>query len=333
MDSAPLPMRGGVAPSRVYLPPGPWATVLDFLQERFKYMKPDILRQRLDRGEIVDAAGIAQSALSPYQSLRWLWYYREVPLEAAVPFELTVLHRDERLLVVDKPHFLACVPGGQYLHETALSRLRSRFDLPHLSPVHRLDRDTAGVMLFCADPGSRGAYQALFRSRQVEKEYEAIAPLRTPACWPCVHRSRLVAEPGCFTMREVAGEPNSETYIELIARVPCAPMRVGMGGSADTRPAAAVSRPDSDCATLDGLGHYRLRPRTGRKHQLRVHMSALGIPICNDRFYPELQAYQLPDDFTCPLQLLARAIEFVDPFSGLLRRFESLRRLAGAPGG
>lgn len=290
-------MRNGVAPSRVHLPSGPWRSVLEFLLDRFPHMPPDILRARLARGDIVDEAGVAQTLHSPYQPLRWLWYYREVPTEARVPFELPVLFRDSHLVVVDKPHFLASIPGGRYLQETALTRLRDELGLPLLSPIHRLDRDTAGVLLFCADAHSRGAYQSLFQTRQVQKEYEAVARVCDGMAWPLVHRSRLEARTGHFTMQEVAGEPNSETHVELIG------------------PAAG------------GLGHYRLRPSTGRKHQLRVHMSALGIPICNDGFYPELQAYAEADDFSKPLQLLARCIEFRDPYSGCLRRFESQRRL------
>ncbi|NYT63712.1 pseudouridine synthase [Alcaligenaceae bacterium] len=290
-------MRNGVAPSRVHLPAGNWASLLDFLLERFCHVPPDILRARLACGDIVDEAGVAQTLGSPYQPLRWLWYYREVPAEVPVPFDLPVLFHDCRLVVVDKPHFLASIPGGRYLQETALIRLRSLLDLPLLSPIHRLDRDTAGVLLFCADADSRGAYQALFQTRDVCKEYEAVAGLRDDLAFPVVHRSRLQARADHFTMEEVAGEPNSETRVELLRSL------------------------------ADGLGLYRLLPHTGRKHQLRVHMSALGVPICNDGFYPELKAYAEADDFSRPLQLLARAIEFVDPFTGQLRRFESQRRL------
>lgn len=292
-------MRDGVAPSRVYLPPGPWATVFEFLVERFRFMAPQVLRSRLDLGGIMDEAGVSQRADTPYRPRQWLWYYREVPDEAMVPFELDVLHMDEHLVVADKPHFLASTPGGRYLHETALTRLRKRFDLPALSPIHRLDRETAGVMLFCVDAASRGAYQSLFQDRQVMKEYEAIAPWRDDLVFPLVHRSRLQDCESSFTVQEVDGEPNSETRIEVVQR-------------------------------LGLLAHYRLMPSTGRKHQLRAHLSALGIPICDDLFYPQLQARHDVDDYDRPLQLLARAIEFIDPFSGKKRRFESRRVLAQA---
>ncbi len=260
------------------------------------HVPPDVIRARLIRGDIVDEFGVAQNLDSPYQALRWLWYYREVIDEPAVPFELPVLFRDDFLVVVDKPHFLASIPGGRYLQETALTRLRASLNLPMLSPIHRLDRDTAGVLVFCAAPERRGAYQTLFQTRSVEKEYEAIAPLRADLELPVVYRSRLQPTPGHFTVHETSGEANSETRVELIQ-------------------------------TAGHLGHYRLRPHTGRKHQLRAHMSALGIPICNDNFYPQLKAYSDTDDFTKPLKLLARAIQFTDPISGVLRRFESKRSL------
>lgn len=303
MSGAPLPVRDGVAPSRVHLPAGPWATVLEFLVERFRFIEPDVLRRRLEQGAIVDELGVALSPETPYKPWCWLWYYREVPDEAVVPFELDILHRDERLVVVDKPHFLASTPGGRYLRETALTRLRAQLGLPGLSPVHRLDRETAGVMLFCVDAGSRGAYQTLFQSRQVIKEYEAVAPWRADLVFPLMHSSHLQARPASFAMDETDGPSNSETLIQLIAR---------LGG---------------------GMAHYRLLPSTGRKHQLRVHMSALGMPICNDLFYPHLQARHDVDDYDRPLQLLARAIQFRDPFSGGKRRFESRRVLALTPCG
>lgn len=168
--------------------------------------------------------------------------------------------------------------------------------MPDLSPIHRLDRDTAGVMLFCADAASRGAYQTLFQSREVYKEYEAIAPVIPHLALPLVYRSRLQPRAGHFIMQEVQGEQNSETRIELMG-------------------AGSV------------WAHYRLQPVTGRKHQLRVHMAALGMPIRHDTFYPVLREPDSKDDFDRPLQLLARAIAFTDPISGVARRFESQRSL------
>lgn len=298
---APLPMRDGVAASRVYLPQGPWQTLGEFLSGRFPHVPAEVLADRLARGDIVDQAGVPQSGDHPYVPFRWLWYYREVADESPIPFDLPLLYRDELLVVVDKPHFLASIPGGRHLHETALTRLRKSLDLPLLSPIHRLDRDTAGVLMFCPDPAYRGAYQVLFQMQRVRKEYEAIAPLSTELQFPRVHRSRLMPVRDRFTVQEVEGEANSATEMELVGRA----------------------------ARVDGMGLYRLRPRTGRKHQLRAHMSALGIPIRNDMFYPKLLAYPDADDFARPLQLLARSIEFVDPITGIDRRFCSGRVLQG----
>lgn len=299
----PLPERDGIPPSRVYLPEGPWEALLDFLAERFPRFPREFMRSRLEAGDIVDANGVAQRPDTPYRAGGWLWYYREVPDETPVPFELTVLHQDERLVVVDKPHFMATTPSGRYLRHTALVRLRKQLGITTLSPIHRLDRETAGVLVFCVDPVYRGHYQALFQAREVGKEYEAVAVAPADMNFPLLYRSRMEEIPGRFLMHEVAGEPNSETRIELLAQL-----------------------------DADGVSQFRLLPVTGRKHQLRVHMNALGMPILNDSFYPpapyeDATHTRAEDDFTQPLQLLARAIEFRDPVDGTLRRFESRREL------
>ncbi|NLZ11505.1 MAG: pseudouridine synthase [Alcaligenaceae bacterium] len=296
LDTTPLPVRQGVAPSRVHLPQGPWPTLIDFLIERFPFTAPQVIRERLARGEIVDQDGVSQTADTTYQPNQWLWYYREVPDEAIVPFEIDILYRDERILVIDKPHFLASIPGGRYLRETALTRLRQQPGLTQLSPAHRLDRETAGVMLLTLDPSCRGAYQSLFQSREVQKIYEAVAPWRDGLEFPRMHESCLAPKATHFTMQEVPGEPNSRTLIELLRR-------------------------------MGDLALYQLSPVTGRKHQLRVHLSSLGIPICNDLFYPELQPSASFDNFDRPLQLLARRISFTDPYTGQERVFESRRTL------
>jgi tRNA pseudouridine32 synthase/23S rRNA pseudouridine746 synthase len=296
MASAPLMVRDGVAPSRVYLPHGNWQCLGDFLFERFPHVAKDDLCRRIEQGDVVNAEGQGIGLSDPYVSGQWLWYYREVPDETPVPFDLPILFQDDRLLVVDKPHFLASVPGGRYLKETALTRLRASLNLPLLTPVHRLDRETAGVLMFCIDPVYRGAYQALFQSRSVAKTYEAIAPVRDDLQWPLTHRSRLSETEMHFTMREVQGVSNSETCIDVLQR-----------------------------GTHRAL--YRLKPLTGRKHQLRVHMSALGLPLINDGFYPILQPYADADDFSKPLQLLARSLSFKDPVDGRLRSFISERQL------
>ncbi|ATI01636.1 pseudouridine synthase [Alcaligenes faecalis] len=300
-NAPPVPSRNGVSPSKVWCPRGPWTSLDAFLLERFPHMDPDVLRERLARGDILDQNGVPQQPGSSYQPDRWLWYFRMVENEAVVPFEMPVLYADDRLIAVDKPHFLATTPGGRYLYETALTRLRRDFAEDGISPIHRLDRETAGILLFCRDPAARGAYQSLFQQGGIEKEYEAVAPFQDKLANGLVYSSCMKEVPGRFVMEEVAGEPNSSTEI-LCERQ----WHNGQG---------------------QHLALYRLRPHSGRKHQLRVHLSSLGAPIINDVFYPELLPEREADDFSQPLQLLARHIAFVDPLTGQPRRFSSQRQL------
>lgn len=297
----PLPVRDGVAPSYLWLLETRAGGMLRFLAERFPDVPEAAWARRLARGEIVDARGAPLAADSQVRQGMRIWYYRELEqAETPIPFQERVLHQDAHLLVADKPHFLPTIPTGRFLHETLLVRLKKRFDLPHLVPIHRLDRETAGVVIFSHNPASRGAYQSMFQKRVVKKVYEALArPLAgSPMLgreFPFTYRSRMQDAEQFFVSAEVPGEPNSETLIELIER-------------------------------RGAVAHYRLHPHTGRKHQLRLHLSALGAPILNDAFYP----VALPckgDDFSAPLQLLARAVAFEDPLSGQPRRFESGFRL------
>lgn len=294
---SPLAGRAGVAPSRVWLPEGPWFYVGQFLQERFEHLDAEILRLRLQRGDIVDATGKPVHYYTPYRAQQWLWYYREVDNEVPIPFELQILHVDDCLVAIDKPHFLPTIPSGAYLLHTAVTRLRKHFNDYDISPLHRLDRETAGVMLFCRQPRLRGHYQALFQSQDVFKEYEAIAPVPAGVQFPLHVQKKMVAVPGAFRMQCVTGTPNSETYIELLQQ-------------------------------KGPLGFFRLQPRTGRKHQLRVHMNSLGAPILNDSLYsPGVAGPADSQDFSRPLQLLARHIAFIDPLTREYREFSSQRQL------
>ncbi len=292
----PLPVKNGVAPSRVYLPREPWPDLIRFLLAKFPHMDADTLRDRLARGDMVDQQGVPFSLDSPFTPDSWLWYYREVPEETVVPFEIDILYQDELLIAIDKPHFMASIPGGRHLHETALVRLRDQLGNPDINPIHRLDRDTAGVLVFCADKTRRGVYQTLFQTRSVHKVYEAVAPWRADLSFPVLRESLIKRSGQVFVMHEVPGTPNSRTHIQVLAHD-------------------------------NTLGHYRLEPVTGRKHQLRVHMCALGIPICNDEYYPELQPLRVDENFENPLQLLARSMQFMDPVTGRERYFESRRKL------
>jgi tRNA pseudouridine32 synthase/23S rRNA pseudouridine746 synthase len=290
-----LPIRDGVAPSYVWLPAGPWHILIDFLITRFPAIDRSVWVERMARGDVRDDRGALLLPQSAYRSGACVFYYRELPAETVIPFDEIVLFRNDEILVVDKPHFLPVSPVGRFVKQSLLVRLKQRTGLGSLVPIHRLDRETAGVILFSVNPSSRNSWQSLFRNRLVHKVYEARAGYRDDLQLPLTHRSRLVADERFFRMREVAGEPNTETHIELIAQ----------------EGAEAL---------------YRLRPVTGKMHQLRVHMNSLGIPIRHDGFYPEALPCKA-DDFSSPLQLLARSLSFQDPVTGELRSFESSRKL------
>lgn len=302
-------MRNPEAPvaSRLQLPPGPWSTLLDCLCARFPAITRETWIDRFARGRVQDPAGMPLPPDAPHRPGAEIRYFREVTDEPAIPFEEAVLHADADLVVADKPHFLPVTPAGRFVGETLLARLVRRLGNPELVPLHRIDRDTAGLVLFSANAATRDAYQSLFRERRIRKRYEAIAPALPALSFPRVRESRLAAGEPFFRMQETAGAANSETRIDVIAR------------------SALVQREDG-VARDDGLWTYALEPVTGRKHQLRVHMSALGAPILNDRLYPRL-APEAADDHAHPMKLLARALEFRDPVSGALRRFESRLKL------
>ncbi|MEI7464598.1 MAG: pseudouridine synthase [Burkholderiales bacterium] len=292
----PLPTKDGVGPSCVALPPGLWRTISEFLIDRFPAVSAATWQARMQQGELVDEHGVTVTPDRPYRSGLRLYYYRSIDDELRLPFDEVVLFQDELLVVADKPHFLPVTPGGKYLQETLLVRLKRRLGIATLAPLHRLDRETAGVVVFAVQPGTRGAYQALFAQRQVTKHYEAIAPWRPELSFPLTYRSRLVQDDHFLRMREVPGEPNAETLVEVL--------------------------------DVQGyMARYRLTPLTGRTHQLRVHCAALGMPIVGDRMYPSLLPADT-DDHARPLQLLARSIAFVDPISGQSRRFDSAQGLA-----
>jgi len=294
---SPPPTVGGVSPSRLRLPPGRWATVLEFLTERFPGVGAETWLARMSEGRVTDEAGRRVSARTPYRAGACVFYYRELEAEAPIPFAERVVYRDEHILVADKPHFLPVVPAGRFLRETLLVRLKQQGAPAGLVPAHRLDRETAGVVLFSLNPATRGLYAALFRERKVAKLYEALAPTRPDLRFPLTRRSRLAAGEPFFRMKEVEGEPNAETRVDVLRR--------------------------RGAFTL-----YELRPLTGRKHQLRLHLSALGMPIMNDRLYPEPRDAG-EDDFSRPLQLLARSLAFRDPLTGREHHFESDRELRG----
>lgn len=302
------PARDGVNASCVATPQaaaGRWPTLLDFLAERLPPISRAAWALRLARGEVLDTLGEPLSPQAPFVPARLFWYWRQIDDEPVVPFEVEVLYQDEHLVVADKPHFMTISPKGRYARETVQARLQRHLGIDTLSPIHRLDRETAGVVVFCVQPATRQRYQALFSDRQVRKVYEAVAPVVPPGLpLPAERRSRLALGDGPMQMVEVPGEPNAHTRIELLAQ-------------------------------HGGWGWYRLHPLTGRTHQLRVHMNALGLPLRGDRIYPVLQPESpagTPPDYRDPLQLLARSIHFIDPITGDERHFSSRRVLAGVAG-
>lgn len=295
MSTAPL--RNGLTASRLQLPPGPWLTVLEALAAIFPSVPHAVWQQRFARGLVLDAMALPLSADAAYREGALVQYYREVPAEVPIPFTEQVLHVDAHLVVADKPHFLPVTPAGGHVEHTLLARLIVRLGNPDLVPLHRIDRGTAGLVLFSASPASRARYQALFRERRIHKRYEALAPPLPLLDFPLTRASCIVAGEPFFRMCEVPGAPNSETRIEVIEK-----------GAR--------------------LWRYALYPVTGRKHQLRVHMAALGAAIEHDEFYPVLS----PRDegrFDQALQLLAQGLAFTDPLTGEARRFASSLTLSG----
>jgi tRNA pseudouridine32 synthase / 23S rRNA pseudouridine746 synthase len=291
----PLPTVEGIGPSCVRLSRCPGQNILGYLEERFPKVKPETWISRLSRGEVVDEDGVPLSADSPCCREGFIFYYRSLEQETPIPFEESILYRDDHIVVADKPHFLPVMPSGRFLRETLLVRLKKRFKLEHLVPIHRIDRETAGVVIFSHNPETRGDYTSLFHKREVRKIYEALAPTLPGDPFPITRRTRMVKGEPFFRMQEVEGIPNSETRIDILQN-------------------------------MGSITLYRLIPVTGRKHQLRVHLAALGIPIVNDRLYPDLQPSE-EDDFSSPLKLLARSLTFSDPLTGENRGFESTREL------
>ncbi|QAY64473.1 pseudouridine synthase [Xylanimonas allomyrinae] len=309
MPFSPLPVRDGLNPTRLVLPHDAasvarWPTALAYLLERFPHDAAR-LRAKVAAGEVMTGRGAPIDAVTPYEPRGFLFLYRDPPAdEPRVPAldEIEVLHRDENLLVVDKPHLVATMPRGRWITQTVLVHLRRTLDLPELAPAHRLDRPTAGVLVLTVRAAVRGAYQDLFQERRVRKVYEAVAPLPPDGlAFPATVRSRIVKVRGIAPAQEVPGEPNAESWIDLVARD-------------DAR----------------GLGLYRLEPHTGKTHQLRLHLAGLGLPILHDPFWPQVRP-DGGDDPAHPLQLLARSLTFTDPFTGTGRAFVSRRALAQWP--
>lgn len=283
---------------------GPWTSLRDHLVERLSPgLSADEVDRMLEAGEFVDATGAPVRPGAPFVPQAAVWAHRDLPREVPHPEPPVVVHRDERLVVVDKPHDMATMPRGRHVVQSALARTRVLTGEHRLAPAHRLDRPTAGVLMFTTEQRWRGAYQRIFAEGLAHKEYLAVAPVRPGLELPLVRRTHLVKEHGTHQAREVPhAEPNAETRVELL----------------DTAPGPRPAGP--------ALGLYRLTPRTGRTHQLRCQLHGLGIPIVDDPLYP-LERDVALDEFGAPLQLLAAVLAFDDPVDGTPRRFVSRRRL------
>ena len=275
----------------------PTATVLDFLSAYFPRVSD--WSSRVERGLVRTEGGALVDAATPYRAGLVVLYYREVSNEPPVPFDAKILYQDANLLVADKPPFLPVVPAGKYVRETLLARIQRDTGLESLVPLHRLDRETAGLVLFAVNPAARGMLHGLFSSGRITKVYEAVAASVSEPherTWHVENRIER-GEPFC-RMRITEGPPNACSDIRLLAQ-------------------------------RDGRARFEIRPKTGKTHQIRLHLASIGFPILHDRFYPVLEP-EAPPDFARPLQLVARRLEFVDPITGASRTFETEQKLAFA---
>jgi tRNA pseudouridine32 synthase/23S rRNA pseudouridine746 synthase len=291
-----LPTRDGVSASVVSVPRGA-PHLLDFLAQRMPGISRVEWADRLAQGLVLQENGQAAQADQACHVGQRIYYYRHLADEPVLPFQAHIVFEDEHLLVADKPHFMPVTPAGRYVQQSLLVQLKRQTDCANLVPLHRIDRETAGLVLLGKRTQDRDAYHALFRDHQIHKSYHAVAPLLAGLALPRVHRSRLVPGEPFFRTQEVPGQPNSETRIALLK-------------------------------SEGPRGLYALEPISGKRHQLRVHMNALGIPIEGDPFYPTvLRGPDDPEDFLSPLQLLAQSVAFTDPVTGQARYFESERSL------
>ena len=289
--------------SQVVTPSGDWPTMLAFMQERFANVPSGVWQQRFAQGQVCDSNGVPLPYDAPFRSQQRIVYTRQIIDEIVIPFDVRVVFEDELILVADKPHFLPTVPGGQYVEQTLLHRLRSSTGNQELTPAHRLDRETAGLVLLIKNTAHRGAYQQLFAAHKIKKTYHAVAPINRAFSFPMTFNARIIESNRFMQMEVVVGQANSQTEIEVMR-------------------------------SLGDQNHmFRLGPKTGKKHQLRLHMASLGMPILGDQIYPTLQPFIKANaqGWDEPLQLLAQGLEFSDPLTNLDRVFTSSLRLAHAP--
>ncbi|MBV7296105.1 hypothetical protein KRX51_09300 [Corynebacterium sp. TAE3-ERU12] len=293
--ATPLPIRDGLNASRVRCPE-PGATALALITaavEGQQHRHPDddaaAIARRFADGLVVDNKGRAVAPHQPLKPGTDLWFYRIPAPEPQIAGPMPIIYSDADLVIVDKPPFLATTPRGRHITETALVRLRRHLDEPDLVPAHRLDRLTSGVLVFVRRPEARRTYQQLFTTPgAVLKIYEALAPTPpTPICDGTEIATRQDKVRGVLQAFTVPGQPNARTVIESV------------------RPLAE----DPQVAV------WRLRPLTGRTHQLRLHLCELGCPIIGDPLYPTVSAVA-DEDPTQPMHLVCREMRLTHPDSG-----------------
>lgn len=292
------PMIDGVCASTLYLQKlsSPPPSLLSFLCTKFNHISNQEWQQRFLNQQILDDQGKALDINAPYQHGTSIYYYRFVADETHVPFEHQLIFENDDIMVVDKPHFLTVAPAGNYVRQTLLSRLKHATNNPNLAPIHRLDKDTAGLILISKNPATRHLYQSLFKEQRIHKVYHAIAKTCPTLEFPMTISLHLERGKPFYVMQANLGKPsNSTTHIETLY-------------------------------SHDGWTKYQLTPITGKLHQLRAHLNHLGAPIRNDPYYPQV-THRVANDFSKPLQLLAKSLEFCDPITKQNMLFSSPREL------
>ena len=309
-----------LAPSTVTMPAAqpPYPSILTFLERRFPQVAIEIWQQRLAEGKVLDEAGQPITPQTPYAPQRRLFYFREQEREPLIPFAETILFQNDEILVADKPPFLPVIPSGPYVDQCLLARLQKKTGIKALAPVHRLDRETAGLVLFSTNKANRGLYHNLFRDGAISKTYVAICHYAGDGQqqeW--LVENRIVEGSPWFRMQIVDGPINARTKVKLLAMIE---ENTATGDHNDP------ARNPAGGQQTGGRARFQLTPLTGKKHQLRLHLSSLGFGIINDRSYPELHP-KAEDDWQNPLQLLAQSLRFRDPITGQPMEFQSERRL------
>ena len=308
-------------------------TIADYLIARFYPNDPQIIHARFNTGEVRLDDGTILTSDSPYMPGERIWYFRELADEPQLPSDMPVLYEDEHVLAIDKPHFLPTTPRGSYIAQTALTKLRVREQNPLLIPIHRLDRPTAGVLLFAKTVQARRPFQMMFQHRQASKTYRAVAPV--PA--DVTAAEQALSTEG-LQVRSHIQKIRDQLQVQQLSEQECA----AQGVEPNTLTTVKILRTFTPSAqAVEGWraepalnkkqewALYDLEPHTGKTHQLRAHLNLLGSPILGDVLYPQVLP-DTPDRPEYPLQLLAYSLHFEHPITGERVDLHSGRSLAAA---